>query len=156
MSTKPSGVLIAGTVMLVGLSSLSMTGEAAENIDVTATVAGACTLTAPGINFGTYVAGQSNSKDEETTISYDCAPGLDVTLTLSAGSSGNENARAMSSPTAFDAIAYQLYQGFWAQYGVGHRRKRCKREPDACRVTGSHDLWPDPGQPESYTRKRLR
>ena len=60
--------------------------------------------------FGNYVNGQASPKDAQADVSHDCASGLDVTLNLSAGGSGDENARAMTSPTTFESLSYQLFQ----------------------------------------------
>lgn len=111
MTRKLSVSLVAGAAVLVGVSGLSGGANAAENVDITASVVGACTLTAQALAFGNYVNGQAAAKDGEADLTYDCATGLDVTLTLSAGGSTDENARLMEHTTsAGNFLAYQLFQ----------------------------------------------
>lgn len=109
MSRKLPVFLAAGTVALASVLSPNISAQAAD-VDVSASVVAACSLTAAPLAFGNYVNGQASAKDGQADVSYDCASGLNITLNLSAGGSGNEAARTMSSPTTFEALSYQLYQ----------------------------------------------
>lgn len=111
MSRKLPVFLVASAVALVGLHGLSSSADAAENVDITASVVGACTLTAQALAFGNYVNGQAADKNNEADVTYDCASGLDVTLTLTAGGSNDENSRLMEhTVNAGNFLTYQLYQ----------------------------------------------
>ena len=109
MSRKLLFSTVAGVGVLVGLANLDTTAQAA-NVDVNASVVAACTLVANPLAFGNYVNGQASAKDGQADVSYDCASGLDITLNLSAGGSGSEAARVMTSPTTGESLSYNLYQ----------------------------------------------
>lgn len=72
---------------------------------VRATVVADCQLSVTDLNFGTY--DQATSKTGQTVVNLRCTPGSAATLSLSAGNSGNPQARYMSGPMNLN---YQLYR----------------------------------------------
>ena len=108
MSMKFSGVLIAGAVALVGLSGFGTTAKAA-NVLVSSDVVASCTVTGGALAFGNYVNGQATNKDASSDVIYNCAPGLNITLTLDGGGANDEVNRLMSDG-AGSFLAYKLFQ----------------------------------------------
>jgi spore coat protein U-like protein len=94
------GLLIAG-VAAGAASAQTKTAQFA----VRAQVVAECQITAQDIDFGTYNAAQGSSATGPLNLK--CTPGAGATISLSAGSSGNPQARVMKGPAE---LGYQLYR----------------------------------------------
>lgn len=64
-----------------------------------------CQITAQDLNFGNYSTSQETRGS--TPLNLKCTPGSTATISLSAGSSGNPQARTMKGPAD---LGYQLYR----------------------------------------------
>jgi spore coat protein U-like protein len=93
---------IVGLAGASGASAASKTGQFA----VRAQVVNDCQLTTADLDFGQYTpTGASNAT---SPLNLKCTPGAAVTISLSAGSSGNPQARTMQS--AGNNLGYQIYR----------------------------------------------
>lgn len=96
-------MLIMPLALLAAGHASAQTREA--QFAVRASVVADCQLTVTDLNFGTY--DQASSKTGQTVINLRCTPGSGATVSLSAGSSGNPQARYMTGPMNLN---YQLYR----------------------------------------------
>jgi spore coat protein U-like protein len=105
---------------LACLSSPAVAGSTDTTFNVTASVAGSCTISATDVALGAYDPG--NASTGSGTITYQCTPGLSPSIELDAGQNGggNPNDRAMSNG-ASGLLDYNIYQdsGFSTLWGDG-------------------------------------
>jgi spore coat protein U-like protein len=106
---------------LIGCVAFGLSGGAAiasppageSTFNVTATVAGRCTISATDASLGVYTAG--SDLDGTSVITYRCTPGLSASISLNGGLESNlSSPRQMEPlsppPTTYDGLAYQIYQ----------------------------------------------
>lgn len=107
-----------GFVLMAAISQAAL-GQTA-NLEVSATVDASCTLTGATLAFGTYTATASGPTESNADISYNCTPGMNITLSLDGGGGGDVQNRAMAGP-AGASLPYQLYKddSGAAVWGVG-------------------------------------
>ncbi len=97
--------------VLLGLVLCTLGGNAhgqTADLQVVATVEASCRLRGGTLNFGAYRS--QESKTAQTSISYDCPPGMEIGLTLSPGRQPQGQERAMLRDDGDDLLTYQLYQ----------------------------------------------
>lgn len=82
-----------------------VTGSLAITVQVTST----CKLGAATLDFGNYAVGQRAELRAQGTITYEGCAGLDVSLGLDGGRSGNTKGRTLVS-TGGETLNYQLYR----------------------------------------------
>ena len=98
---------VASMLVALTLAAPAGAGSDTDQLTVTATVLSACSLSGGTLNFGNYTSGQTANLDVNGTINYvNCSGSL--TFTLDGGTSGNINARQMSSGTS--RLSYQIYR----------------------------------------------
>lgn len=98
---------VASMVVALSLGAPAGAGSDTDQLTVTATVLSACSLSGGTLNFGNYTSGQTANLDVNGTINYvNCSGSL--TFTLDGGTSGNINARQMSSGA--NRLNYQIYR----------------------------------------------
>ena len=89
MKLKQRNIKISiASAMLVGTVGLS-SASFATNFDVTATVLGACTITATNLDFGDYDTTATEPMEKSSTITHTCTAGQTATLLISQGSQEN-------------------------------------------------------------------
>jgi spore coat protein U-like protein len=97
--------------LLLGLVLCTLSGAArgqTADLNVVATVEASCTLNGGTLNFGAYRSDESSTA--QTTISYDCPAGMEISLTLSPGRQSQGQERAMLRDDGDELLPYQLYQ----------------------------------------------
>lgn len=85
-------------------------GSTSTTFGVSTTISGACVVStgSSGLSFGAYDPTASSDTLGTTTFKVECSTGLAYTVGLSAGGSGSDTARTMSSGGA-TALNYHLY-----------------------------------------------
>jgi spore coat protein U-like protein len=100
--------------LLLGLMVLAMlpAGRAGrtETVHIHAKVVAQCTLSCGNLAFGQYVTGQNVPQHGQVDVSYNCPDGLNITLNLSPGQSGDGANRRMRNPASGQELPYQLFQ----------------------------------------------
>jgi len=109
---KLFAVAVSAGVMSACLASLSapaFAGSADTTFNVTASVAGSCTISATDVDLGAYDPGSAS--DGTGTITYQCTPGLSPAISLDSGQNGggNPNDRQMSNGGS-GLLGYNIYQ----------------------------------------------
>ncbi len=96
------------TACLAILSGPAFAGSADTTFNVTASVAGSCTISATNVDLGAY--DPASGSNATGTITYQCTPGLSPSISLDGGlnSSGNPNGREMAGSPGF--LTYNIYQ----------------------------------------------
>lgn len=89
---------------------LGNAGTVTTTFGVSTTIAGVCVVStaSSGLNFGAYDPTLSSDTLGTTSFKVECSSGLGYTIGLSAGGSGSDTARTMSSGGA-SALNYHLY-----------------------------------------------
>jgi spore coat protein U-like protein len=106
---RSTAVALAALVGLAGTTLLLSDAQAQSPLQVSATVAGACTLAVPTpLAFGTYVAGQLSPKDGQAIIQYNCASGLNISIMIDQGLSANGSQRQMINGS--DVLRYAIFK----------------------------------------------
>ena len=96
-------LMILPVALLAAGHASAQTREA--QFAVRATVVADCQVNAQDLNFGTY--NSDSAKTGQTIVNVRCTPGSAATISLSAGNSGNPQARHMTGP---QNLNYQLYR----------------------------------------------
>jgi spore coat protein U-like protein len=101
----------SASALVIGLClALAGSAEAATataTLTVTATVQNGCSIENASLNFGTYTVGQNTDLDASGTIRVLNCQGVQVSIALDGGSSGNVNNRQMANGA--NRLNYQLY-----------------------------------------------
>jgi spore coat protein U-like protein len=101
--TRVAKLFVTAGLALAAASASAQT--ATDQFTVRAEVQASCALDATDLNFGVY--NSNSNKDADTPLVITCTPGVQAAISLSAGSSGNPNERAMRSGN--NTLPYQLY-----------------------------------------------
>jgi len=118
----PAKALFFAGLTSAGLASLSVpafAGSAQTQFQISATVAGSCSISATDVNLGAYVPGAS-TLEGTGTIGYQCTPGLSPAIALDNGLySPNPNNRILVNNSS--SLSYQIYQdsGYSTVWGDG-------------------------------------
>ncbi|MDC0109683.1 spore coat U domain-containing protein [Amylibacter sp.] len=98
MKLKQRNIKISiASAMLVGTVGLS-SASFATTFDVTATVLGACTITATNMDFGDYDTTASTPTEKTSTITHSCTSGQTGTVLISQGSQENTGGSTDAAP----------------------------------------------------------
>lgn len=108
----PLGKLIRNTTLWLTLGVLASMGQAATvttTFAVSTTISGVCVVStaSTGLSFGAYDPTAVSDTLGSTTFKVQCSSGLAYTVGLSAGGSGTDTARTMSSGA--NQLNYNLY-----------------------------------------------
>lgn len=101
---------VLSLVAMVGLAWSGMASAQTAPIDVTATVAAKCTITAGNLAFGTYDPFLGTPQDQDATVTVNCTKGTSIDVGLDTGSNGGNasgTTRAMTDGANF--LEYELY-----------------------------------------------
>ncbi|WP_182912065.1 spore coat U domain-containing protein [Sphingomonas cavernae] len=98
-------ISIAATVAIL-IPTASIAQTATGQFAVRAQVNASCQVTPQDLNFGVYSS--SSTATAQTPLSVRCTPGSAVTISLSAGSSGNPQSRNMQNGS--NNLNYQIYR----------------------------------------------
>ena len=96
---------LAATAAIFGSVS-AQAATATATVQVTATILPSCILTTADINLGTYNASDATAKTGNGSIKVTCSRSLAYDVKLSAGNSGDKNARKMKFGE--NALSYTL------------------------------------------------
>ena len=102
--------IIVGTIAAGLMFALAGTAQAATRTTtfaVTATVVDNCLIDAGDLSFGAFDG--TGDLASTSTITVRCSNGTDYTVDLSPGTSGNAQARLMTSATSAVPLAYNLF-----------------------------------------------
>jgi spore coat protein U-like protein len=107
MRTVDTAFAVAGLLLaLCGVASNAFAQTRTGQFAVRANVQKDCQLTTVDLDFGTYRSDAATTG--QTPLQVRCTPGANATISLSAGSSGNAQARQMAAGTY--RLGYQLYR----------------------------------------------
>ena len=122
MHVSPVKKLVVGSALVIGIAILSSprveAATATANLDVTATVTGACTIFTAPVSFGNYNGGLyplGTPSDVTGSVTINCTNSAAATVTLStganaaAGSTPSVPIRRMAGP-GVPKLSYDLYQ----------------------------------------------
>ena len=107
MARPGSAARLLAAFALVAVAQPARSGTDTDVLAVTATVISACSLSGGALSFGSYTSGQTANADVDGTINYVNCSGT-LTFALDGGTSGNINARQMSSGVS--RLNYQIYR----------------------------------------------
>ena len=113
-----AAALALGAAALVAAPAVAQQGTLTLN----ATVANACSVNSPTMNFGTYYSGQSNDLPGQVDLEYTGCP-AGTTIKLTGGENGNLNQRLLFSGQNSQSLTYSLFsdssrQIAWSNDGV--------------------------------------
>jgi spore coat protein U-like protein len=112
-AAMPLGKFVRNTLFCFTLSALVATlahaATTTTTFGVSTTISGVCVVStaSAGLSFGTYDPTSGSDTLGTTTFKVECSSGLSYTVGLSAGGSGSDTARTMSSGA--NRLNYSLY-----------------------------------------------
>lgn len=101
--------LLALTLLSALASAPAPAGTSTATLTVRATVENGCTVAGDVLDFGTYLSGQSRDATGHAQLEIHNCNGMQVTISVSGGNSGNPSGRYMTSSAA-DQLNYQIYK----------------------------------------------
>ena len=90
------------------MCGVSFAGTATANLNISASVSGACTVTADDLNFGTY--DPDSGTTGQAIIHINCSNGQDYTVALDDGQHPYSGQRRMKHESQDKYLNYDLYQ----------------------------------------------
>ncbi len=102
-----SRLLLAAALTIAGGGS-GMAAQVTATVTARVEVVSTCTVSDAELDFGTYVAGQTNSLDATAVLQVSECPVRSVRIELDGGGSGNVRNRRMQDGNG-NTLAYQIY-----------------------------------------------
>lgn len=102
--------LLISMAVCIGRSSLAMAGTATTTFPVSITATTACSVTAAGLDFGTFVPGPTSPAVSGTgTVTVTCALSVPYKVALDHGLSGSSAGRKLKFANG-TSMTYEIYQ----------------------------------------------
>jgi spore coat protein U-like protein len=109
MQQRDLAVLAITGMLSVSAVKPAVAGLANSFLDVRVRVETGCTIGSAVLDFGTYIAGQSQPLSGQTEITVDNCPVGTLSLQLDGGRAGNVSRRQMTGENG-ERLSYQLYR----------------------------------------------
>ena len=99
---------MAGGLGLAAILAAPAAFAQTATLNVSAEVQASCILTGNSLDFGIYTTTGGSPSDSQTSFTYSCTEGTDISLTLDGGEGGGGDGRAMTG--AGGELAYELHK----------------------------------------------
>ncbi len=111
-SFRTQAIAVASAAALVLLAAQANAGTATTTIDVTASIAPSCTISATPVQFGAYSPAAATAHYASGTITVGCVQGSAPVVSLNGGQNQGATAieRSMKHATGADLLPYSLFK----------------------------------------------